>query len=81
MTGQEDRQKTVGHIEVACREGARLKPACEMAGLDVRTLQRWFAGQPGSLDDAERVAAALGLGTAEVFVGAPTDDDGQPGKD
>lgn len=54
MTAQEDRQKMMGHIEQACREGARLKPACEMAGLDVRTLQRWRAragagdGRPGA---------------------------------
>ena len=32
MTAQEDRQKMMEHIEQACREGARLKPACEMAG-------------------------------------------------
>lgn len=55
MTAQEDRQKMMGHIEQACREGARLKPACEMAGLDVRTLQRWRAragagdGRPGAV--------------------------------
>jgi hypothetical protein len=41
MTVQEDRQKVVEQIEMACREGARLEPACEIAGLDVRTVQRW----------------------------------------
>ena len=35
MTGQDDRQKMMGHIEVACRDEARLKPACEIAGLEV----------------------------------------------
>ena len=55
MTAQEDRQKVLEHIEVACRAGARLKPACEMAGLDVRTVQRWRGskgqgdGRPGAV--------------------------------
>ena len=49
MTAQEDRQKVMEHIEVACREGARLKPACEIAGLDVRTVQRW-RGRAGQGD-------------------------------
>ena len=41
MTAQEDRQRVMEQIEAACREGARLEPACEIAGLDVRTVQRW----------------------------------------
>lgn len=28
-------------IQEACTAGARLKPACELLGLDIRTLQRW----------------------------------------
>ena len=35
------RQKLVRDIDQAHREGARLRPACEVAGIDVRTLQRW----------------------------------------
>ena len=43
MIGLEDRQYVAREIEVAHRAGARLKPACEVAGIDVRTLQRWKA--------------------------------------
>ncbi len=41
MIGLEDRQTTVRHIETAHAGGARLRPACEVAGITVRTLQRW----------------------------------------
>lgn len=44
MIRLEDRQVMVSHIEQAHAAGARLKPACELAGIDVRTLQRWKAG-------------------------------------
>jgi len=44
MIRLEDRQVMVSHIEQAHVAGARLKPACELAGIDVRTLQRWKAG-------------------------------------
>lgn len=37
----EDRQRSTQWIEQAHREGARLKSACRVAGIDVRTLQRW----------------------------------------
>jgi len=40
----EDRQRTTQWLEAACREGARLKQACEVAGIDARTVQRWRAG-------------------------------------
>ena len=43
MTRLEDRQILTAHIEQARAEGARLKPACAVAGLDARTLQRWKA--------------------------------------
>lgn len=39
--------------------------------LDVRTVQRWFAGQPVRFEEAERVAAALRIGTADLFSGVP----------
>ncbi|EGV28595.1 transposase, partial [Thiorhodococcus drewsii AZ1] len=45
-------------IEEACAAGARLKPACEVVGLSVRTLQRW-RGEDGIQADA-RAAAAQG---------------------
>ena len=41
MIGLEDRQALAQDIEAAHAAGARLQPACEMAGIDVRTLQRW----------------------------------------
>ncbi|MFP5580326.1 MAG: DDE-type integrase/transposase/recombinase, partial [Acidimicrobiia bacterium] len=39
----EDRQTMVRHIDTAHAAGARLRPACEVAGITVRTLQRWKA--------------------------------------
>ena len=44
MIGFEDRRNIAQDIEVAHRSGARLDKACEVAGIDVRTLQRWKAG-------------------------------------
>jgi putative transposase len=40
----EDRQKIAQHVEQAHADSARLKPACLLAGIDLRTLQRWKAG-------------------------------------
>lgn len=40
----EDRQVLAQDIEQAHRDGARLRLACETAGISVRTLQRWKAG-------------------------------------
>jgi putative transposase len=37
----EDRQMIAERITQAHLKGARLKAACELAGIDVRTLQRW----------------------------------------
>lgn len=41
MIGLEDRQALSQAVETACRSGARLEKACEVVGLDARTLQRW----------------------------------------
>jgi len=41
MIGLEDRQTLARDIQVAQQAGARLRPACETAGITVRTLQRW----------------------------------------
>ncbi len=46
----------------------------ERCGIELRTFQRWLAGGRLRLDDAEHVAAALGVGTAMVFDGVPTDE-------
>jgi putative transposase len=43
MIGLEDRQALARDIDVAHAAGARLKPACAIAGIDLRTLQRWQA--------------------------------------
>ena len=43
MIGLEDRQALARDIDVAHSAGARLKAACEVAGIDLRTLQRWQA--------------------------------------
>lgn len=44
----------------------------DQLGLPLRTVQRWFAGGRTSLEKAEAVAMALGLGTAELFDGVPS---------
>ena len=41
MIGLEDRQALARDIDAAHAAGARLEIACETAGIDVRTLQRW----------------------------------------
>jgi putative transposase len=44
MTRREDRQTLAAEITEACAAGARLSPACTLAGIDVRTFQRWRTG-------------------------------------
>ena len=56
MIGLEDRQMTAQHIDTAHRSGARLDVACELAGISVRTLQRWKSG-PGLVAGDRRPAA------------------------
>jgi len=41
MISTPDRQHTVLLIQEAHQQGARLQPACEALGIDVRTYQRW----------------------------------------
>jgi putative transposase len=41
MTCLEDRETLIDQITQARAQGARLAPACALAGIDVRTLQRW----------------------------------------
>ena len=43
MTRLEDRQTLMAEIASACAAGARLAPACGLAGIDLRTFQRWRA--------------------------------------
>jgi putative transposase len=41
MIGLEDRRALARDIDAAHTAGARLRPACETAGIELRTLQRW----------------------------------------
>ena len=41
MISTADRRKIVSLINTARHAGARLAPACQMAGISVRTYQRW----------------------------------------
>ena len=43
MISLEERQKIAAMIEQARCDGARLKAACDVVGIDARTLQRWEA--------------------------------------
>jgi len=57
MTGFEDRQALARGIQEARKNGARLRQACAVAGISVRTLQRWQTpdgkirqdGRPGAV--------------------------------
>ncbi len=45
MIRLEDRQRQVAAIDAAHEAGARLALACDLAGIDERTFQRWKAGE------------------------------------
>lgn len=73
MTSLEDRRKWMSAIEQACVAGARLKPACAVVGIDVRTLQRWRAegvcrGDRRPLSDRAQPAHALSEAEREAIV-------------
>jgi putative transposase len=69
MTRLEDRQILVRDIEQACADGARLAPACALAGIDAGTLRRWKAGdgliQRDRRPDADRAIPSHALSEAE----------------
>lgn len=69
MISLEDRQVLAQNIRIAHQSGARLQPACAIAGIDPRTLQRWQACQGLVFGDgrpqAVRPAPAHALSTAE----------------
>ena len=68
MTRLEDRQILVRDIEQACAGGARLAPACALAGIDAGTLRRWKAGDGLIGDrrpDADRPIPSHALSEAE----------------
>ena len=69
MIRLEDRQDIAQAVEQAHAAGARLTPACELAGITVRTLQRWKAGdglvRGDRRPEAVRQAPAHALSEAE----------------
>jgi transposase InsO family protein len=69
MTRLEDRQILVRDIEQARAGGARLAPACALAGIDAGTLRRWKAGdgliQGDRRPDADRPIPSHALSEAE----------------
>jgi transposase InsO family protein len=69
MTRLEDRQTLASDIKQACAAGARLAPACTLAGIDPATLRRWQAGDGGvqadRRPDADRPAPSHALSEAE----------------
>jgi putative transposase len=69
MTRLEDRQILVREIEQARVDGARLVPACALAGIDAGTLRRWKAGdglrQGDRWPDAARPVPSHALSEAE----------------
>ena len=86
MIGLEDRQALARDIHTAQSAGARLKLACEIAGIELRTLQRWTScdgvvrgdGRPQAvrptpghaLSEAER-AQVLAVANAPRFASVP----------
>lgn len=86
MIGLEDRQALARDIRIAQAAGARLRLACETAGIQLRTLQRWKAvagvisadGRPlavratpkHALSEAER-AQVLDVANAPRFAAVP----------
>jgi putative transposase len=69
MTRLEDRQILATEINEACAAGARLAPACSLAGIDVRSFQRWRAEdgqvQPDRRPEAVRPRPSHALSEAE----------------
>lgn len=74
MTSLEHRQNLVALIQAACCAGARLAPACKVAGLSLRTLQRWLDEQGQPREDARPKAQrslphnALSPGERQAFL-------------
>ena len=54
MIGHEDRQVLAQYIDTAHAAGARLQPACEVADIVARALQRWRAQKVLSAGDGIR---------------------------
>jgi putative transposase len=67
MTSVEDRQILIRDIAQVRVQGARLAPACALAGIDVRTLQRWKrnGGLSHRGPDADRLVPSHTLSETE----------------
>jgi putative transposase len=59
MTRLEDRRTLADEIVSACVAGARLAPACALAGIDARTFQRWRGRAGDGLVQADRRPKAV----------------------
>ena len=59
MTRLEDRQTLLRDIAQARADGARLAPACALAGIDPRTLQRWKMRRTSRAVIADQTPIAL----------------------
>jgi len=66
MIGLEDRRNTAQDILTAHSNGARLHKACEIVGIDVRTLQRWKAGDGLVAGDGGTVIWPLLIGVSKA---------------
>ncbi len=87
MSSPAERQSLLGLVDDACRDGARLAPACAQIGLSERTVQRWqqqsvqvgdrrVAGQrhpvcPHNKLSAEERQAALTLLNSDAYKDLP----------
>lgn len=70
MTRLEDRQILIRDIAQACMAGARLAPACAVAGIDASTLRRWKPDEDGlsrgdRRPDADRAVPSHALSETE----------------
>ena len=68
MIEHDERQKLISHIQRAVASGARKHKACEIIGLDIRTVQRRFNGHEVKADQrpvAKRAEPANKLTTCE----------------
>ena len=72
MIRLDDRQRMAAAIDEAHGAGARLAPAFELAGIDVRTLQRWRAGT--GLVDGDRRPQVVHETPAHALTQAERDD-------
>ena len=50
MTSDSERKHLIKLIRKACCSGAHFKPACDEAGISVRTYRRWYRGGEVQLD-------------------------------